>query len=154
MDKISTVSDLKRSISKLRIDPESYPTFFKCLLVRFSSNGKIIPHDCHQLGHLSVCAAKFIKDTFQPKLVAVQAPSFDRAECRKCDVHRVFFDLEVEPLQTQLNGAQEPSQVLLGENFEFQNIDDGFYLMEVGGIDMKGLDVVLSSSYVYHISEV
>jgi hypothetical protein len=51
---------------------------------------------------------------FQPIALVVQAPSFDRANCGSCDVHRILFNIERNPPQYRLESHQSPSNTILG----------------------------------------
>lgn len=107
---------------------------------------------------------------FNPRLVAVQAPTFDRADCPHCDTHRVLFGLECSPPQKTLPDPSQIPQLMLGkfstllpqptsitvsllflgENFHFDgSLSDGLYLIEAGGINLAGQDVTISSSFLY-----
>jgi len=117
--------------------------------------GEFIPYDDHKLGHFSLEAAEFIHNVLRPKIVAVQAPSLDRAICKHCDVHRILFGLSRDPVQTKLNSNQTISPLLVGENFHFSpDIPDGIVIFEAGGINFVGMDATLSNSYIYQIEKV
>jgi len=117
--------------------------------------GQLIAHNDHQLGHFSLEAAEFIHTVLQPKILAVQAPSLDRAVCKNCDVHRILFGLSRDPVQTKLNSGQAISTLLVGENFHFSpDIPDGIVMFEAGGVNFVGMDATLSNSYIYQIEKV
>jgi len=101
-----------------------------------------------------VNAAHFIHEKLSPKIVAVQAPSVDRAVCSSCDVHRILFGLETHPPQKLLREGQKISELIIGENFQFgKHIPDGRYIFQANGVDFAGQDVTISTSYLYYLND-
>jgi len=151
-DRIATVAALKRALENVGLSSEQYSPFFTALLVRFSFLGKHIPPNEHKLAHFSIDAAHFIHDKLRSKLVAVQAPSADRAECESCDVHRILFGLETDPPQKTLREEQHIPDVIIGENFHFRKeILDGIYVLDANGVDFEGQDVTISTSCLFKL---
>jgi len=153
-DRIATVDALKRSIQNCGLSPDQPSAFFEALLVRFSFRGNILTFNEHQLAHFSVNAAHFIHENLSPRIVAVQAPSVDRAVCSGCDVHRILFGLETHPPQKLLREGQKISELIIGENFQFgKHIPDGRYIFQANGVDFAGQDVTISTSYLYYLND-
>jgi len=150
-DRVASLQSLQKSLTNAGLSTSVWSPFFTSLLVRFSYKGALVPHDDYKLAHFSLEAAHFIKDFMKSKIIAVQAPSMDRAECKGCDVHRVLFGLELLPKpQTTLREDQGIPDLILGENFNFpMEIQDGPVVFEAGGVNLTGLDVTLSNSYIY-----
>jgi len=147
-DRIATLDALMSALRKINIREGSEWT--TALLVRFRHQNVSIAFDAHNLAHFSLEAARYIKDVLKSKIVAVQAPSLDRADCPGCDVHRVLLGLRDG--QVVLNANEEPSTLIAGENFHFDDgYSDGKYLLECSGVDWLNQDVTISTSAFYKV---
>jgi hypothetical protein len=147
-DRIATLEALQSALRKINIVEGSEWT--TALLVRFSHRSVSIAFDDHNLSHFSLEAAHYLKDVLKCKIVAVQAPSLDRADCPGCDVHRILFGLKEG--QVVLKDEEQPSTLIAGENFHFDDAHaDGKYVLECSGVDWLNQDVTISASAFYKV---
>lgn len=124
------------------------------LILRFSYQAALIPHESHSFAHLSINAAEFIHSEMPTIALAVQAPSVDRAACKGCDVHRVLFGLRRDPPQIDLEPSEIPSTFLIGENFEISaDIEDGKYVLDLDGLDVREQDATVSCSSLFRVAK-